>query len=42
MTQALAQAHEFDVCLRIRHVVAVTSLSKSEINAFVSAIQLEN
>lgn len=31
-----AQAHEFDVCLRIKHVVAVTGLSRSTIYALIS------
>lgn len=37
MTQAVAQAHGMDVCLRIRHVVAATSLSKSTIYRMMSA-----
>jgi prophage regulatory protein len=36
MTQALAQAHGIDMCLRIRHVVAVTGLSRSTIYALIS------
>lgn len=31
-----AQAHEFDVCLRIKLVVAVTGLSRSTIYALIS------
>jgi len=35
--QAQAQAQELDVCLRIKHVVAMTALSKSTIYRLMSA-----
>jgi prophage regulatory protein len=37
MTQDSAQAQGFDVCLRIKHVVAVTGLSRSTIYSLLSA-----
>ncbi len=37
MTQDQAQAYDFDVCLRIKHVVAVTGLSKSTIYRLMNA-----
>lgn len=36
MKQDQAQAQGFDVCLRIKHVVAVTGLSRSTIYALIS------